>query len=458
MGIYKFAKKMFKSDFKKSIFYVLAIAIMTVFMFNAINISYNEVIYSDKNEFIDVADGPDLGSNVSKPVRLIRTPIRVVQKGNLCILLIITAFFGVFCNINHIKRKSKEIAFIISNGSSLVDVSRYLVYVNGMNYIIGATAGIIIGIATIPIFNKIMYLALGISGNIFILNSSAILMALTYVGLQFFTVVVLNFGYVYRKEVTELMKMESVISFKDNRNIKTPGFVFFIIYIWSIGMNFFAANTYQGENLAFVLAYTGMIGLYGLIKYYIPKVLGVIKKKEFMYKNHRRVCWSNFLYSLKNSIIYLLGMVFIMGYFIKSIVNYWSFEGLRGNTLFDMICSSIVIGLCLVYSLLVDTGDKMNIYNQLRILGYRKKEIETVINKESVLFFLFGLFLSVSVTLSTIFVLLSRGIFSLSYGINILIVQVAPLIIAGIISNTINRKKVITTIYNEKNIVALVEM
>ena len=457
MGIYKFARKMFKSDFKKSIFYVMAIAIMTVFMFNAINISYNEVIYSDQNEFIDVADGPDVGSNVSKPVRLIRTPIRVVQKGNLCILLIVTAFFGVFCNINHIKRKSKEIAFIISNGSSLVDVSRYLVYVNGINYIIGATVGIIIGVATIPIFNKIMYISLGISGNIFNLNSSSILMALTYIGLQFFIVVVLNFGYVYRKEVTELMKMESVISYKDNRNIKTPGFIFFIIYIWSIGMSFYAASIYQGENLAFVIAYTAMIGLYGVIKYFIPRVLEIMKRKEFMYKNHRRVCWCNFLYSLRNSIIYLLGMVFIMSYFIKSIVNYWSFEGLRGNTIFDMICSSVVIGLCLVYSLLVDAGDKMNIYNQLRILGYRKKEIEKVINKESILFFVFGLFLSVSVTLSTIFVLLARGIFSFSYGFNILIIQIAPLIIAGVVSNIINRNKVLSTIYNEKNTTALVE-
>ena len=98
-------------DFKNSIYYIISIAIMTAFIFNSINISYNDSLYLGSNEYVEVEETIQsyVGEN---EVRIIEMPVKVVQKRSLFILLISAAFFGIFSNISHIKRKGKEIAFM----------------------------------------------------------------------------------------------------------------------------------------------------------------------------------------------------------------------------------------------------------------------------------------------------------------------------------------------------------
>ncbi|MGG7324931.1 hypothetical protein [Clostridium baratii] len=164
MGIYNFAKKTFRADFKNSIFYILSIAMTTAFMFNAINLAYNSVIYSTNGEVVVGAQ-----QNYYGVTSQVVYPIPLLQKQNLMILVFVATLFAVICNKNHIKRKGKELAFIITNGASLVDVSRYLLYINGRTYIIGASIGLLSGLVLTPIFNTIMYKMVGTEGHYLLL-------------------------------------------------------------------------------------------------------------------------------------------------------------------------------------------------------------------------------------------------------------------------------------------------
>ncbi|MGG7177832.1 FtsX-like permease family protein [Clostridium paraputrificum] len=450
MGVYKFARKIFKVDFNKSIYYIISIAIMTAFIFNAINISYNDSLYLGSNEYVEVEETIQsyVGEN---EVRIIEMPVKVVQKRSLFILLISAAFFGIFSNINHIKRKGKEIAFMLSNGASLIDISRYLIFINGINYIIGTVIGLAFGLMLIPVFNKTIYILSGAAGPLFTISSEALLLAIVYVFIQFSIVLILNFGYVYRREITDLFKIQKRVNNHDKRNVKTPGEIFFMVYIFAVITTVFSRNIAGGEHAANVLSYVGTIGLYGVVKYFIPKVTDKLKKSEFMFKGNRRVFVSNFQKTLSNSIIYLLGTIIILNYFLSSIVEYYTSNAIVASSVFGIIGGSIIISLSLIYNLLVESGENINIYNQLRILGYKKKEITNILYKESILFFILGLSLALILNFSALQVYVSKGIISVSLGITIIIVELIPLLIAGIISTVLNKKKVIETVYRDSN-------
>lgn len=106
------------------------ITITVAFILNLINVSYNN-IYAGKDLFYKQVILQALVYGQEYQERIAEIPLAVIQKQNLLIVICITILFAAICNMNYIKRKSKEIAFMITNGSSIGDVSRYLLYLSG---------------------------------------------------------------------------------------------------------------------------------------------------------------------------------------------------------------------------------------------------------------------------------------------------------------------------------------
>ena len=446
MGIYKFIRKIFKANFNKNIFYIITIAITTAFIFNMINISTNkyidnETVYSYEGTYID-ANGEiqEYGEKFSAAAGM---------GPSLLLLVGITCFFSAFCNGKHIRRKGKELAFILSNGGSLVDLGRYLIYTNGCCYLIGAGVGVLLGIGSTPIFNGIIYWISGINAPLFVCEFSYVWLTLLYIAVQFFAIVTLNFGYAYRNEVIDLIKGGNAKNFVDKRNVRTPGFIFFLIYLTPIILTIWISKIKGGEIAIYFVAYLGLLGLYGTIKYFIPKMIIFLKKKRFMFKNNRIIYVSNFMNSLSKSIVYLIAMSICFNNQIYSVVDLYDIPVLNGMAIFGVVITSMVVGTTLIYSIFVDTEDRIPTYNQLRILGYNKKDIEKIIYKEAGLFFTLGILLPLIIQFCTLYIYVVTGSISLELGLNIGIFITIPFFLIGMISAIINKRKVITTIYEE---------
>ncbi|MEG1002280.1 FtsX-like permease family protein [Clostridium sp.] len=443
MGIYDFAKKTFKADFKNSLFYIFSISITVAFMFNAINLAYNQSIYSTKGEVV-VEKATDYIGVVESFVY----PIPLLQKQNLLILVFVATFFAVICNKNHIKRKGKEIAFAITNGASIVDVSRYLMYINGRTYIIGASIGLVIGLILTPIFNTIMYKFLGSDGPLFTFDTEGLLIVAVYVVIQYLLLVSLNFGYAYRKEIIDLMKVENTKGFTDSRNVRVPGTLFLILYLIPIVYSLTLPSFEGAEGAAYVSFILGSIGVYGIIKYFIPKIIKNLKKKRFMYKGLRRIYISNFEKMLSDSLIYVLALTIALNYFANSIVEYIEFDGMKGNLMFCIFGTSLIVGLSLFYKLMVETDEKMKLYNQLKILGYSKEEVVEILKKEYLLFYSIALLLPISLLIGNLIIYTCVGAYTITLTVQVLVIVFVPLVLAGIVSSMKNREKIVNQIFN----------
>ncbi|AIY84398.1 hypothetical protein [Clostridium baratii] len=443
MGIYNFAKKTFRADFKNSIFYILSIAMTTAFMFNAINLAYNSVIYSTNGDVVVGAQ-----QNYYGVVKQVVYPIPLLQKQNLMILVFVATLFAVICNKNHIKRKGKELAFIITNGASLVDVSRYLLYINGRTYIIGASIGLLSGLILTPVFNMIMYKMVGTEGPLFTFDSEGLAIVAVYVAIQYGLIVALNFGYAYRKEIIDLMKVEKTRGVYDSRTVKVPGILFLIMYLIPIGYSLTLPSFKGAEGAAYAWFVLGVTGVYGIIKYFIPSLIKKLKNKEFMYKGLRRIYISNFEKMIKDSLIYFLGLTITLNYFANSIVEYNKYDGMRGNLLFCILGTSLIIALSLFYKLIVETEEKMYMYNQLKVLGYSKDQVIDILKKEYILFYVIGLSLPISLLIGNLIIYVCVGAYTVTFALQIVFIVLIPLLIAGVVSSIKNREKIIKRVFN----------
>ena len=450
MGIYKFAKKMFNSNYKMNQRYIVSIAAIVIVIFNFINISYNEDIYSTGGEIINLtAPGPGLYS----PQQVVPVSINLVIKENLFMLLIVTAVFAVFCNFSHIKRKGKELAFIISNGASIQDVSRYLLFTNGISYFIGAVIGLLLGIVTSPIFNFIMNKIGNIdNGKIFYLSFESILMAVLYTITQFVIIVILNVGYSYRTEIIDLIKVEKTITIHDKRNIKFPTIIFLIAYFSPVVVTMFVGNLEGGEAASYCVNYLGIIGIFGVVKYFIPKHINKIKDRAFMYKGHKRIYLCNALYSLNNNLIYLTGMTICYNFFLNNIVEYRNYPLLKAQGIFSIIGISFILGVSLVYSMVLESQEKSKLYNQLRILGYKKEEIVSIIRGEIAMLFTLALVMPTLCIICSLINYFITGVMTVSLVLRLAFIIIIPFILAGIVAYYANKDNILRYVYNnEKN-------
>ncbi|MGG7178877.1 FtsX-like permease family protein [Clostridium paraputrificum] len=445
MGIINFAKKMSKVDLKKSKSYIAFIGVTAAFMLNAINISYNEYIYGSRD--IVEKSVNNVGNVVQGGTEFFDLRPVLFQKQNIFMLLLVVIIFSTFCNLYYIQKKKKEMAFCLINGASLIDLTKYLLWVNGVNYIAGTLLGLVLGIILIPAFNFFMYSLSGVQGNLFSFSIDTIGITFAFIFIQFVCLVALGFGSTYRHQLIDLIKGQKTVTIKDNRTVKVPGLLFFILYLLPIFYGIKAKGS-QGDDIAlYYLGFVGLVGILGTISYFIPKLINKIKDKTFMYKGARRIYVSNFMYSLHNAKMYFFGLGFSLLYFAYTIERYSYRPGVLQNGIFCFVGSSLIIGLTLAYKLSVEIEEKKVLYKQLKILGYTREEISDAINKEYILFFGIGLLMPFLIILVTILTYIKLGTFTISFAVAIFASYTIPLALGGIIATVSNKRKILNWIY-----------
>lgn len=420
MGIMSFAKKMAKIDLKNNILYIMSIIFTSAFIMNSVNISYNNAIYEGA---------------------------QVLQKQYLLILVLGMIIFAYFCNSYFIRRKAKEAAFCLINGASLIDLTKYLLYQNGVIYVLGGTLGLLLGVFCIPLCNILMYTITGIWGSLFTFSIEAFLLTTIIIFLEYIIIVILDFGIVYRKELVELLNLNKEKNLVDNRVFKVNGKVFVLLYLLPVLFMIFFRNTQGSEHAMYVLTFLGAVGIYGVIKYYAPQNALKINKKDFMFNGLRKIYVGNFISTLKTSTFYFIALAGMLIYFAYGGINYGEVVGVKESCLFSFVGASIIIGFSLLYKLSVEADERKILYKQLKILGYHKEEISEILSKEYILFFGFGLALPLLLVTSALIVFSKVSSFTVTYSLALFISAALPLILAGIYGTVSNKKKILNSIY-----------
>ncbi|MGL4773651.1 MAG: FtsX-like permease family protein, partial [Clostridium sp.] len=166
MGIYAYAKQILKADFKYTLNYLIAISVLTLFVFNGINVALNSAI-------LNTSENIEILSESMGATHVIR--VDILQKEKLLWFIIVVILFSAFCNNYFVSRKTKEVGFAIVNGSPIHDVTKFLLFQNGVLFLLASIIGVLLGFMTMPLFNMLIYNITDINGNLFYLSKEAII-------------------------------------------------------------------------------------------------------------------------------------------------------------------------------------------------------------------------------------------------------------------------------------------
>ncbi|MGL5151678.1 MAG: FtsX-like permease family protein [Clostridium sp.] len=424
MGVYTFAKQMLKAEIRQCIFFVVSIIISNAVLFNLFNLMYN-------GEFVTFKHG-DANYMGYAAITLM--------------VMVIVMVLVFFTNSYFIIKKSKEIAIATLSGRTPGEIASIIGYQNIVIISVGLGLGIVFGIIMMPIFLKIMYSTLGITGSIFTISLEGLMYTSIIVVMEFIWIVMINMGFAFRKEIKDLISMQQSQYTPFKVKYKVPGAIYWIgsllpgiILLATFFMKVPNNEKYSIiENVILSCSFIACLA----IMFHVPVILENFKKKRG-YKNRiTLMVTSNLQYSFRK-IAYIVGIQIV--YSINFIVMACKLSDsplIKMFAIISLVVTTILIALILIYKVAIEAENRKRNFKQLILIGYTNEEVRKIIVGEMV--WLYSIIIGIIVYY--MIVICAAAIISevmvISFAINSICMFIAVMLIAYIISVHIYKKSV----------------
>ncbi|MGL5576893.1 MAG: hypothetical protein ACRDCW_15245, partial [Sarcina sp.] len=435
-GIKKFARQMFAINIKDSFSYIFTVIVTAMLVFITVNLAFNEIIYQS-SEMITLVTSS--GGIASQRVEY-DVSVTSVQMQLSLITIIIVGVFTVITNNTYVKRRIKELTFVVTNGATMGEMSYYIRYMCSKIFITASIIGVILGIVLAPAFNLLMYKILGVDGSLFVYSFEVFMIIGMFLFMNYVYLMMTSTSYVYKKEVAELLSDGQTKNVKDTRQFKFPRSVYVIIYFIPIFVLFLPKSFGDISGFISVAVYISALASVGVVSIYLPNKLKKINSSKFMNNKERKIYINNSIIKLKNTVIYTVGMVFAINYFLEQIVSFRESSVLVSVVLFNLIICSIIISVTLTNKIIDDCGIDKNFYKTLSAMGYSKKELFKISLKENKMTVCSILFFIIVPILYALPMQVINGTIAMNLALIIFGVILGTVMFGGLISYTINKE------------------
>ena len=448
MGIKLFSKKIYDSEIKKNKSFILMMTATIIFMYGIISIYYNENIYPNVREFKQISYW-DQSQNLVE----FEYPVEGLMRTNLFFILAVATAVVILCTFKYIREKSKNIACIMYSGGGYREAFKFLVYTSLKSFSIATILGVLIGILISPINNFIIYKIVQNEGSLFTFNLEGFLNVLLFIIIQFSTIVMINFGYIYRKDVMGLINIDGAKTLDDKRVIKIPNIIYIILYVLPLFYMLTFPDYKDAGKISLVLSIISMLVLHGFIKYGLDGIYRSLKKRKFMYKGTRILYISNSVKTIKESYVYILLLMLTMLSAAYTMLGVLDFTGMKEIILICIMGSSIVISLSVGYKFIVEAREIESRAKQIRLLGFSNESILSCVTKEIILTFTLTNIIPLMILASTIYIFTISGLLSFEFGASLILSILIPSNVIGVICSFVCKNKISDNleIYDKKN-------
>ena len=307
------------------------------------------------------------------------------------IMLIFTLAIALICAWNSFnantffqKAKSKELCVYLSSGMNIVTLSKYLLAQNFIILIISTILGGILGIILNPIINLLIMVLTSTTIPLCNITSYGTITWLAILLFEFIFMVMSNVGYAYRTELKYLLDDSHRLDIGDTRMFKAKDPMYYIFFVLgAILLLILPAK----DVFPMVGCAIGIFGLQGILRYAIPKRLELIKNQHTNL-NAEKILIVGAFYSLIKTmcfyIIILFALLILMSCFLFAydMTNYMQIVLCIGYMLL-----LIMIGISIYYKLIIEAKKQIDEYYHLQLLGFLKKDLQSIVKKEVRLIF-----------------------------------------------------------------------
>ncbi|MGL4849535.1 MAG: hypothetical protein ACRC28_11560 [Clostridium sp.] len=448
MGISKFSKSIYKRENNRP--FIITIAVIAVFMYNTISTYYNEAVYK-----VTITGVPQefITEFEEGWMNLYNGPTGNELQMNLFLVLSAGALLAIFSTMIYTKEKGKNIACMFYSGGSYGDAFKFLIYNTMKSFLIGYVLGTVVGALISPLYNLIIYKMMGVDGAIFIpLDSEGIVVSVLFMMIIIVASLMVNWGFVYRKDTLGLMKLEGASNIGDKRSTKLHWSVILGIYLLPFVYVLVVGKVEGVQDHVGILSYLSLGMLYWLITYSLADMMESFKQRKFMYKKGRIIYLGNALKAVKDSFSYITIFLFVLIYTVNSVAGLIHEQGIKES----LALSLIGIGLCIAVSL----GYKLNTEfegikeraMQLRLIGFSDKQVVKCVKAEVMSIFMFVIGIPLMILGANILAYAFQGSFDYSFGLGVMIGVCTPVVTIAIVISSYYEKKIKSDLsHKEKN-------
>ena len=422
MGNIRFAMNMLYKDIKQCMFYIVSMIFSTAVIFNIFNLIYNEDFTSPG---IDVS-GNLYGTTVNNSYLTFSVIALIV----ICVGVLLSSF----ANQYFIYGKTKELAIAVLSGRSVFAVGGILTIQNAVLAFIGMVGGLILGFMVMPLINIVTYKSIGQPINSMAFSSLGFMITFIIIVLQFIMMILVDVGYVYRREVVELISEKKIVYERDKRNFKVYGLIYIIIYFMPLYIFFTSASKEDKASSYAYAIYISLVGMSGIVKYVLPQFIMYIKRKKYLYNKIKLQSISNLHYSLRRANLLVLILAISASLLIQFICKGNNMPQVTSVTTAAFIVVILLMAITIVYRVFIEAMNRKNTFKQLMLVGYKKDEIGTIIFQEIIYLYLIILLIPLFHIVIMLISNISVGVISGGLGLLIIGAFIGTYLLSFIIS------------------------
>lgn len=313
----------------------------------------------------------------------------VMGAGTTLMIIIFASCLIIYTNLYVLETKHKEISLMRFHGMTNVKMILYQVYQNTFIYTIAIIIGIVIAHCITPYIIKCLYGLLDISNSIVItrevLEQSLIVMFCLYI-----TSLLLDVGYMYRGNLVKMLNNGRQNKYRKSTVFGISSKFYLVIFIVGLMLTLFNEHTPVGYILYSIL---GSIGSYGIVKYYIPKLIEKLKRTKWLNKTDKLIVYGNLFLKLRFNGLFIQTLILLSVVMVTLIC----FNLNNSIEMYRMIIAYIImlpmIMFCITYKNMIMNKKNKKHLRLINKMGLVEKSQKKLIKKEWLYFYLITIFL-----------------------------------------------------------------
>lgn len=406
MGIITLALQSIRTDKVRSFFYFLTFILTTIFIFCFFSITFHP------------ATNIKLGKDDSSLVTII------------AVLVILVSMMCVFiANDFYVENKKKDISIILMSGASVYQIGFYLFIQSMLLMLLAIPLGIFIGHSILPLLS-IFLKELFVFDTTFSVSQEAYLSTAVIIGLEIFCCTYLNVGYCYRNSVQKLQGSKIDMEVCGVKSPKRSPIFWIVMYV---GPLLFMILNEDAMSYVFSTLF-GVVGVQGLVKHSIPFYINKLLSKELLEKSSWFVALGYVRYNLQKIFMLVLILLISSILLMVCIIYHMGIPLLSMLTIISYGSVMILMSVTLLSKISMDLQTRKNDYLHLSYVGFMKKDLRRIMNKEMAVFY--SIVLSIPLLYGIVIVtkLLISNQISTILAITILLIEILPIVVSYIIS------------------------
>lgn len=360
MRILKMSLKSLKTDFLKSLFYFLAFTLTTIFIFSFFNIAFH----------------PESGIHLGGTDTTLVTPVAV--------LVIVVAMMCVFlANDFYVSNKSLDISIMLMSGASVYKTGLYLFFQSLIIMAFAIPLGLLLSYLLLPVLNMVFQNLFSNQQATFLITKEAMITTAVILGFEVGWCTLLNVGYCYRSTINSLVKETHKIEWYGIDGKKISSTVYLILYVAPFIL-FFINEEVMGFMM---ISLVGTIGVYGFIKRIIPSVITKLQEESSLENAKQLLTLGFYKYTLQKINVLALTMVISSMMLMAMIIYTIQTPLVSMITLISYGSVMVLLSLTILFKVAMQLVKRKQNIVYLLYLGFVKKDIKKIMNKEMYLFY-----------------------------------------------------------------------